>query len=96
MEMNTKKCLQDITEPLYCTAEIGTTLSINYVSINQAYEIHAQQIPEIRELVLWSGRSLGKGSGNPLQYSCLRNPMTEEPGGATVHGVTKNQTKLRN
>ena len=28
-----------------------------------------------------SGRSSGAGHGNPLQYSCLENPMTEEPGG---------------
>ena len=28
-----------------------------------------------------SGRSLGGGNGNPLQYFCLENPMTEEPGG---------------
>ena len=27
------------------------------------------------------GRSLGEGNGNPLQYSCLENPMDEEPGG---------------
>ena len=26
------------------------------------------------------GRSPGEGNGNPLQYSCLENPMTEEPG----------------
>ena len=26
------------------------------------------------------GRSLGEGNGNPLQYSCLGNPCTEEPG----------------
>ena len=26
------------------------------------------------------GRSRGEGDGNPLQYSCLENPMTEEPG----------------
>ena len=42
-----------------------------------------------------SGRSPGKGNGNPLQYSCLENPMD---GGAwqawwaTVHGVAKSQT----
>ena len=29
-----------------------------------------------------SGRSPGEGSGNPLQCSCLENPMTEEPGGS--------------
>ena len=27
------------------------------------------------------GRSPGEGNGNPLQYSCLENPWTEEPGG---------------
>ena len=27
------------------------------------------------------GRSLGDKNGNPLQYSCLENPLTEEPGG---------------
>ena len=27
-----------------------------------------------------SGRSPGEGNGNPLQYSCLENPMDEEPG----------------
>ena len=26
------------------------------------------------------GRTPGEGNGNPLQYSCLENPMTEEPG----------------
>ena len=30
---------------------------------------------------LWVRRSPGEGNGNPLQYSCLENPMTEEPGG---------------
>ena len=28
-----------------------------------------------------SGKSPGEGNGNPLQYSCLENPWTEEPGG---------------
>ena len=31
--------------------------------------------------ILQSGRSPGGGHGNPLQYSCLENSMTEEPGG---------------
>ena len=38
------------------------------------------------------GRSLGKGNGNPLQYSCLGNPMDSGVWWATVHRVTKNQT----
>ena len=32
-------------------------------------------------LVPGSGRSLGEGNGNPLQYSCLKNSMDNEPGG---------------
>ena len=32
-------------------------------------------------LIPGSGRSPGGGHGNPLQYSCLENPWTEEPGG---------------
>ena len=38
------------------------------------------------------GRSPGKGHGNPLQCSCLGNPMDREAWRATVHGVSKNQT----
>ena len=34
-----------------------------------------------------SGRSPRKGNGNPLQYSCLGNPMDREVWGATVNGV---------
>ena len=35
------------------------------------------------------GRSPGGGNGNPLQYSCLENPMDRGVWLATVHGVTK-------
>ena len=38
-----------------------------------------------------SGRS-GEGSGNPLQYSCLGNPMDGGAWWATVHGVAKSRT----
>ena len=40
------------------------------------------------------GRSPGEENGNPLQYSCLENPMDRETWGATVHGVAKSQTQL--
>ena len=39
-----------------------------------------------------SGRSPGEGKGNPLQYSCLENPMDRGAQWATVHRVTKSQT----
>jgi len=35
------------------------------------------------------GRSPGEGNGNPLQYSCLENPMDRGAWQATVYGVTK-------
>ena len=37
--------------------------------------------------VLGSGRSPGEGNGNPLQYSCLKNPMGRGAWQAIVHGV---------
>ena len=43
-----------------------------------------------------SGRSPEVGSGNPLQYSCLENPMDRGAWQATVHGVTKSRTRLSN
>ena len=42
------------------------------------------------------GRSPGEGNGNPLQYSCLENPMDRGAWGAIVHGVIKGQTRLSN
>ena len=38
------------------------------------------------------GSSPGEGNGNPLQYSCLENPMDGGAWLATVHGVAKIQT----
>ena len=38
------------------------------------------------------GRSLGEGNGNPLQYSCLGNPMDSEAWQATVHGIRESDT----
>ena len=47
----------------------------------------AASIPE-------SGRFSGGGHGNPLQYSCLENPMDREAWRATVHSITKNRMQL--
>ena len=46
-------------------------------------------------LILGLGRSSGEGNGNPLQYSCLGIPMDRRILWATVHGVAKNQTWLK-
>ena len=39
-----------------------------------------------------SGRSSAEGNGNPLQYSCLENPMDRGAWRTIVHGVSKSQT----
>ena len=40
------------------------------------------------------GRSLGEGDDNPLQYSCLENPMDRGAWRATVHGVAKSGAQM--
>ena len=41
------------------------------------------------------GTSPGGGTGSPLQYSCLGDPMDRGAWQATVYGVAKSQTRLR-
>ena len=48
-----------------------------------------------KELYMTKGLS-GEGNGNPLQYSCLENPMDGGAWWAAVHGVAKSQTRLSN
>ena len=43
-----------------------------------------------------SGKSPGEGNGNPLQYSCLENPMDRGAWWAIVHGVADSWTRLSN
>ena len=46
-------------------------------------------------MFLWLSRVvLGEGNGNPLQYSCLENPMDGGAWWAAVHGVMKSRTRL--
>ena len=40
------------------------------------------------------GRSSGEGNGNPLQHSCLENPMDREAWWATVYEAEKSWTRL--
>ena len=46
-------------------------------------------------LIPGSGRSPAEGNGNPLQYSCLENPMDREAWQATVHRAPKSWTQLK-
>ena len=47
-------------------------------------------------LIPGSGRSPGEGNGYPLQYSCLESSVDRGAWWATVHGVAKSHTRLRN
>ena len=47
-------------------------------------------------LIPGSGISSGEGNGNPLQYSCLGNPMDRRAWWAIVNGVTKSWMQLSN
>ena len=46
-------------------------------------------------LIPGSGRFPGEGHGNPLQYSCLENPMDKGAWRATVHRVAESRTRLK-
>ena len=52
-----------------------------------------QNLPAKQEIAGW-GRSLGERNSNPLQYSCLENPMNKGDWWATAHRVTKSQMWL--
>ena len=60
-----------------------------------------KNLPAVQEIqadtssVLGLGRSPGGGNGNPLQYSCLENPMDRGAWWATVHRVTLSRTSLK-
>ena len=77
-------------------AALGTSF-VNNVDLN----IHLRQFAEVKAsacnagdpgLIPGSGRSPGEGNGNPLQYSCLENPMGGGAWWAAVHGVAKSRT----
>ena len=67
------------------------------VNLNYAYTIVVKNLPanvsagDVRDTgsIPGSGRSLGEGNGNTLQYSCLENPMDRGAWQATVHGMAK-------
>ena len=54
----------------------------------------AMQEMQVRSLGWEDPLGLGEGNGNPLQNSCLGNPMDRGAWRSTVHGVTKSQTQL--
>ena len=68
------------------------------VTIHSDFEAHKEEICHYFHLfpsyLPCSNGVRGEGNGNPLQYSCLENPMDGGAWWAAVHGVTKSQTRL--
>ena len=65
--------------------EINPLSGFPYSSVGKESACNAKDLGSIPG----SGRSPGEGNGNPLQYSCLENPMDRGAWRATVHGVTR-------
>ena len=69
-------------------------------SLYIVFMLWRKMLEQRKELILSRGflykviRSPGEGNGNPLQYSCLENPMDGGAWRATVHGVAKSRTRL--
>ena len=57
-------------------------------SVGKEFACNAGDVGSIPGL----GRSLGEGNGNPLQYSCLENPMDREPGRLQSKGSQESDT----
>ena len=61
------------------------TEGFSHSSVHKSSACNAGDLGSVPEL----GRSPGEVNGNPLQYSCLENPMDRGAWRATVHGITR-------
>ena len=66
-------------------------LAYNYGAVVKNSSANAGDARDVDSIPL-SGKSPGAGHGNPLEYSCLGNPMDRGVWWATVHGVTELDT----
>ena len=78
-------------------AEITNNHSYSKIEASQVVKSQLAIARDVRDagLIPGSGRSLGGGHSNPLQYPCLENSMDREAWWATVHRITKSQTQRK-
>ena len=70
---------------------------LSHVSMSSLVAQSAKRLPAMQKTwdsIPGSGRYLGEGNSNPLQYSCLKSSTDRGAWRATVHGVTKSWTRL--
>ena len=82
---------------IHCKCQYGTTVHRRsftflqcWTSKSLAIHVHSQALVQMFAEVC----VIGEGSGTPLQYSCLENPMGRGAWWAAVHGVVKSPTQL--
>ena len=82
-----------LTETTYCYQLLSTGHSVVALAVKNP----CANAGDVRDLgsISGLGRSPGGRHGNPLQYSCLENPMDRGTWQAAVHGVTKSWTQLK-
>ena len=77
-----------------CSVAQRTVLNILFPQVAQTVK-HLPASAGDTGSIPGSGRSPGEGHGNPIQYSCLENPMERGAWWGTVFGVSKSQTQLK-
>ena len=78
-------------------AELFQYFNNGYTGMGLPWRLMVKDPPANAGDVGWipgSGRSPGEGNDNPLQYSCLENPMDRGVWQATVLGIAKSWTRL--
>ena len=68
------------------------SLAVQWLGASQVALMVKNLLANSVSLIPGSGRSPGGGHGNPLQYSCLENPMDRRAWQFTVHRVAKSRT----
>ena len=69
-------------------------LITSLVLLRLPWWLTVKNLPAMQGMQVPGSGRFGEGNGNPLQYSCLENPMDGGAWQVTVHGVAKSQTQL--
>ena len=82
---------------LWATVPMQETQEVRVRSLGREDPLQEGMVTHssILSILAWRIPSPGGGHGNPLQYPCLENSMDRRAGQATIHRVTKSQTRLK-